>query len=518
MSRPNAPNRLPDPGTSAPYRPPASGASASTPSPSGGAQILADANTRQITDSHRANLERRGEYLRMHIATHYTTRALSGHDSTEITNWLMEYDDIGRQLGRELPPPFEWSSLYQERFLSRTSRNPPLAPLHREVRTARASATGHHHSGHSSREPGAVVLPGRPGNNAFNHVSPYATNSLQPLAPPQAQPLPGESTFNRVSPYAQNLHDPLAPPQAHLSPGDNIFNQTSPYAPNPLDLRAPPQAPPPSGPHSGRLDSTPSSALHDRRLASDSGSQDRSTRVRAEIPSVLPHRPALGPAAAIPTTRPPSTNAYANVNATNRINSVSQTHFDPMIPRANHDMNSSYLLPASGVHSRLPTARVLTRPTDAVGGYNFVGSALRRNLLVGSNLQRNGSRASNPPGTQLREENSQGNQPSERESTVDSESDVPDRLMVELPRGTLNSILERVRRERANYATPMSLSSISGPPERPRGLDVDDGRPPAKTDEEMQVNLSCSICYSQRASVALFPCGKTAPCFWFEVH
>ena len=41
------------------------------------------------------------------------------------------------------------------------------------------------------------------------------------------------------------------------------------------------------------------------------------------------------------------------------------------------------------------------------------------------------------------------------------------------------------------------------------GLDINDGRPAPKTDEEMMVKSECKICYGQLATVAILPCGQS---------
>jgi hypothetical protein len=50
------------------------------------------------------------------------------------------------------------------------------------------------------------------------------------------------------------------------------------------------------------------------------------------------------------------------------------------------------------------------------------------------------------------------------------------------------------------------------------GLD-DPGRPtvPA-TEEEKMVKMECSVCYDQKATVALFPCGHAVMCEWYGPH
>lgn len=47
---------------------------------------------------------------------------------------------------------------------------------------------------------------------------------------------------------------------------------------------------------------------------------------------------------------------------------------------------------------------------------------------------------------------------------------------------------------------------------RIRGLDDDDGRPAAKSDEEMTLKMECKVCYSQVADVAVIPCGHLVMC------
>lgn len=51
-------------------------------------------------------------------------------------------------------------------------------------------------------------------------------------------------------------------------------------------------------------------------------------------------------------------------------------------------------------------------------------------------------------------------------------------------------------------------------PPVPRGLDLDDGRPSPKTDEDLVVKLDCKVCYTQIADTAFLPCGHMAMCQW----
>ncbi|KAE9991444.1 hypothetical protein EG327_011673 [Venturia inaequalis] len=64
---------------------------------------------------------------------------------------------------------------------------------------------------------------------------------------------------------------------------------------------------------------------------------------------------------------------------------------------------------------------------------------------------------------------------------------------------------------------PTLTRATRGPsttPQPPRGLDIADERPEAKTDEEMMVKVECKICLSQVADTACLPCGHLCMCSW----
>lgn len=51
--------------------------------------------------------------------------------------------------------------------------------------------------------------------------------------------------------------------------------------------------------------------------------------------------------------------------------------------------------------------------------------------------------------------------------------------------------------------------------EEARGLDAaDSGRPEAKADEDLKVQMECKICYTQLAEIACLPCGHLVMCKW----
>ncbi|KAF2686433.1 hypothetical protein K458DRAFT_299272 [Lentithecium fluviatile CBS 122367] len=68
---------------------------------------------------------------------------------------------------------------------------------------------------------------------------------------------------------------------------------------------------------------------------------------------------------------------------------------------------------------------------------------------------------------------------------------------------------------------PPSLASFDGPGRHPRRLATpplqtldQPNRPPPLMDEQMTKNLSCQVCYSQVADIAVLPCGHMVMCEW----
>ena len=62
-------------------------------------------------------------------------------------------------------------------------------------------------------------------------------------------------------------------------------------------------------------------------------------------------------------------------------------------------------------------------------------------------------------------------------------------------------------------SSPSASSTDSEPADR--GLDAQDtGRPEAKSDEELRVQMECKICYTQLAEIACMPCGHLVMCRW----
>lgn len=70
------------------------------------------------------------------------------------------------------------------------------------------------------------------------------------------------------------------------------------------------------------------------------------------------------------------------------------------------------------------------------------------------------------------------------------------------------------RRQRFPTLTRAMRVPTTTTPQPPRGLDIADARPDAKTDEEMMVKAECKICLSQVADTACLPCGHLCMCCW----
>ncbi|PNS19480.1 hypothetical protein CAC42_7324 [Sphaceloma murrayae] len=66
-------------------------------------------------------------------------------------------------------------------------------------------------------------------------------------------------------------------------------------------------------------------------------------------------------------------------------------------------------------------------------------------------------------------------------------------------------------RPRRHHAHPAALVE---PQHGGQGLDVDDDRPEAKTDENMTVKMDCKVCFTQTADTACLPCGHLVMCRW----
>ena len=276
--------------------------------------------------------------------------------------------------------------------------------------------------------------------------------------------------------------------------GEDVFPQVSPYTSNPLEPLALPQAETSLGLRSDWPGRTLSPALHNERSSSNSASVANPAGLRADVPSFSPRQAAPPPVLPFRPAWPSSINAYANPYSANSATPVAPTHIEPMITHGYlGERNPINVARSSGAYSRS------SRPVLPTPGRD--------------NLRRSNSEQRSPSGSQ----------PGERVSPTGSEIDLLDPTQVEFPNGTLRGALERVLRDRVP-PSPILPRESNRPrifPTRPTGLDVDDDRPPPKTAEELKVNLDCKICYTQRSSVVLIPCGKkfSAPLFFgFDGH
>lgn len=316
-------------------------------------------------------------------------------------------------------------------------------------------------------------------SNLSSHPPPLPSRmSTNLLADPFTQDVANyqalEATRHNRSSYGSDLLN-VVPPHARRGAMNHgqaqaFLSQLRPPVSGDSSTR---QSQPSSDYLAGRMENVPSQDWHHRRMTSNSAYQSNPiTMGTVNRPFIPPYPPYLLPT--LPPVRSTSSSTYANPAYSTAPSGTSY-----------RDLQAAYgyLHPAGNI-PHLPHAREQVPPIPGYGASSVLQSSLR---------------------------------PLESYSSIDP-GDIYDSSFLEdswPPNLTYESIMEGgmpSRQTIQGFSTPTSQSRgvpAQGSSKEPRGLDVADGRPDAKTAEEMTVTLECKICFSQLASVVLIPCGES---------